>query len=202
MFVKLLTSVIVWVYGAYKQLFQETDYKLISRTLEYEIDWKENYEITSDFWRREESYWSPYNTKHFVDITHVDVRKDFVPANVKNPIIRIKYFYKNNVYKYITKDFEYAWPPRDNADVVFSVPITKAVLMNGEGQVMRDVTEKIRRYSGYKNNFYGYEDILIRDLFFYDDDTLQKEYPCMVVSNALNKIKVVSTSTNVKHLLP
>lgn len=192
MIFKFLTPFILWVYSLYRRIIDVDDYKIVNKTLEYEIDWQEDTYSPGEFWSNEMRYWSPYNLSHFVDITYVDIRKEPVPKNVKNPIIRIKYYYKNKVYKYITKDFEYAWPPRDSSDVNFIMPIFKALLMDKEGQAKRDITQKLCRYAGPKNNFFG-EDILIRDMFYYDDETLKKEYPYLVVSDVMNNVKIVET---------
>ena len=199
MFLKLLTPVILWVYDTYRSLTWHRDYEIIYRTLEYTIDpdADSQYIISNDFWIKEEEYWSPYNTTHFADITHVDLTKDPIPSNIRKCLIHVKYYYRNKVYKYLATDFEYTWPPREPRDMQFTMPIVRAVLMNDDGQVSRDVTKAIQRFAGPKNNFYG-EDILIQDIFSFTKETLEKEYPYLVISDVLNNVKAFKTSGTIR----
>ena len=64
--------------------------------------------------------------------------------------------------------------------------------MNDDCEVVRDVTEKTKRYAGPRNNFYG-EEIPIRDIFTYDEMTLTKEYPYLVITTALGQVKGFKT---------
>ncbi|QIG59882.1 hypothetical protein [Dishui Lake phycodnavirus 4] len=190
MFLKLLTPIIVWVYDTY---FWHKDYEIVNRSLEYTIDPHAKYIISSDFWIGEEKYWSRDITEHFVDITNVDLSHHLIPANVIKCLIHVKYYYRNRIYKYISNNFDYIWPPPNSSDMSFSMPIVRAVLMDHAATQKIDVTKKIKRFAGPKNNFYN-KDILIRDMFSFTTDTLEEEYPYIVISDIMNNVKAYKTS--------
>lgn len=192
MFVNLLTSIILWGYEKYSLFFKNRNYKIIYRSLEYSIDPdEEDYIVSGEFWYKESKYWSHYNVNHYADITNVDMSKHTIPKNVTKTIVCTKYYYNNRIYKYITEGVEHSWPPRDDSTGIF-LPITRACLMNDDCEVVRDVTEKIKRYAGPRNNFYG-EEIPIRDIFTYDEMTLTKEYPYLIITTALGQVKGFKT---------
>ena len=163
--------------------------------MEYTIDPSIKYTISSDFWSREERYWGKNCTNHYVDITHEDLTSSPIPENVKDCIVRVKYYYNDRVYKYLNEGVEYSWPPRDSSQGIF-VPITRAVLMNEKCEPVRDVTEKIRRYAGPRSNFYG-ETVPIQMMFTFDSETMEKEYPYLVISNAFGQVSAHKTSHSV-----
>jgi hypothetical protein len=196
MFIKLLTPVILKAYEIYSHLFKHKNYEIIYRSLTYETDPdSEQYFISSDFWQNESQYWSYYNTSHYVDITNKNISNDPVPSNVKNCMICTKYYYNNKVYKYVTRGISQCWPPEDSSTGIF-LPIVRASLINQECDTARDVTEKIKRYAGPKSNFYG-KAILIQDIFSYDEETMKKEYPYLVISDAMANTKAFKTDHSV-----
>lgn len=192
MFVKLLTPVIIWVYEVYKKFYKHKNYEIIYKSLEYTIDPDKSYTISSDFWAREEKYWDTHNTNHYVDITREDISSHPIPENVTSCFVCVKYYYNDRVYKYLNEGIEYSWPPRYSSNGIF-VPITRAMLMNANCEPVRDVTDKIRRYAGPRNNFYG-EIVPIQWMFTFDSETMEKEYPYLVISNALGEVKAHKTS--------
>ena len=191
MLLKLLTPIILWAYEKYRYFVGEKDYNIIYRSLEYTIDPDKDYTIQSDFWSREEFYWGSKNINHYVDITREDIQSTPLPENITKCSIHTKYYYNNKVYNYLTSDIEFSWPPRDSTDSLF-MPITRAILMNDECKPVRDVTQKIKRYAGPKSNFYG-EEVLIRDMFFYDEETMEKEYPYLIITDAMGTSKAFRT---------
>jgi hypothetical protein len=191
MLIKLLTPVILKTYEFYNRILGHKNYEIIYRSLTYEIDPDEEYIISSDFWYDESQHWSHYNTSHYVDITKKDISQDPIPENVKNCVVTTKYYYNNRIYKYVSRGLQYSWPPRDSSDGIF-FPIVCAKLMNDACETTRDVTDKIKRYAGPKSNFYG-EEILIRDIFSYDDETMKKEYPYLVISDVFGNTRAFKT---------
>lgn len=199
MLLKLLTPVILWAYRIYKSLFHHANYRLINATLEYTIDPKKKYNVSNNFWYEESKYWSPYNTEHYCDITKINLRDSPLPENIIDYTIRVKYYYNNKIYKYITKDIEYDWPPRASNEMGFNMPISKALLVDSKGNPKRDITEKFCRYAGPKNNFFG-EEILIRDILYYTDETLNDEYPYLIISDVLGNVKMIGTDKTTHQL--
>ena len=76
-------------------------------------------------------------------------------------------------------------------DVVHDAPRV-GVPVRRRRQSQRDVTEKIRRYSGPNGDFHG-ERVPIRDMLYYDDDTLRELYPYITIKNLIGQTKTVST---------
>jgi hypothetical protein len=195
MFVKLLTPVILKAYEIYSRFFKHKNLEIIYRSLTYEIDPDEDYIISSDFWFDETQHWSHYNTNHFVDITKKDISQDPVPQNVKKCVVTTKYYYNNRIYKYVSHGVSQEWPPQEN-ETGICMPIISAKLINDNCETVRDVTEKVKRYAGPKSNFYG-KSILIQDMFTYDEDTMKKEYPYLVISDVMGNVKAYKTDHSV-----
>ena len=194
----LLTNIIIWVYGKYKNFFKIRDYAVSKVFLEYSVDLDMKYEIDEDdtFWQEEEKYWLEGENDFFLDVTNREYTCFELPQNVTKTIFRVHYWYNNERYKYITYDPEFLWPPSrdDYQTMAFTLPITSAVLVDEDDKPVRDVTRKVKRYGGPKGDFLG-SDVKIRDLLFYDDDALQTAYPKIQITNALGTKKIVSTLT-------
>lgn len=193
----LLTNVIIWAYGKYRDFFKIPDYSVSKVYLEYAVDLDMKYQIDEcdDFWVYEKKhYWDEGEDDFYIDVTHRDFTGTEIPQNVTKMIFRVHYWYNNERYKYITYDPEFNWPPETPGGVAFSLPITSAVLVDEDDKPMRDVTMKIKRYAGPRGDFHG-SDVKLCDLLFYDEDTLQEKYPKIQITNAIGMKKVVSTLT-------
>jgi len=192
MLIKLLTPIILKAYKLYSRVIGHKNYEIIYRSFTYEIDPHEDYIISSDFWYDESKHWSHYNTSHYVDITNKNISEEPIPENVNNCVVTTKYYYNNRVYKHVSRGIHFSWPPRDSSDSI-NFPIVSAKLINDECMTTRDVTDKIIRYAGPKSNFYG-EEILIRDMFTYDEHTMCKEYPYLVITDVFGNTRAFKTN--------
>lgn len=191
----LLTNVIIWAYGKYRNFFKISDYAIIKVYLEYYVNLHMKYEIDTfdDFWLQEKiHYWDGGEDSFYTDVTNCDFSGTEVPQNVTKTIFRVHYWYNNERYKYITYDPDFAWPPENTTDVAFNLPIISAILVDEDDKPMRDVTRKVKRYAGPKGDFHG-SDVKLSDLLFYDEDVLAEKYPKIQITNALGVKKVVST---------
>ena len=187
----LLTNVIVWAYGAYKRIFTVRDYAVSRVFLEYYLDPDRKYEICDAFWADQERYWDD-ESEFYIDATRSRFRQTEIPQNVTKTIVRVDYWYGGVRYKHCTYDLDFQWPPPQDAGVRFTLPITRAVLVDEDDKPKRDVTQKIKRYAGPHGDFHG-ERVRLSDLLYYDDDTLEKEYPKLQITNALGMKTTVST---------
>lgn len=187
----LLTNVIVWAYGTYRRIFHTRNYAISRVFLEYYVDPECKYEICDAFWADEEKYWADEH-EFYIDITHSVFRETEIPQNVTKTIVRVHYWYDGARYKHCTYDLDFQWPPAPPKGVHFSIPILSAVLVDEDDKPKRDVTQKIKRYAGPRGNFHG-ESVRIADLLYYDDETLQREYPKIQITNALGVKTTVST---------
>lgn len=191
----LLTNVIIWMYGKYRNFFAIRDYAVSKIFLEYAIDRERKYEIEDQFWADEERYWDDED-EFYIDITGRPFQYTDIPQNVVRTICRVAYWYGGQRYKYCTYDMDFAWPPvgKGGDSMKFTLPLVSAVLVDEDDKPKRDVTRKIKRYAGPMGDFHG-ERVRLRDLLYYDDETLEREYPKIQVTNALGLKKVIPTTT-------
>lgn len=192
----LLTNIIIWAYGKYRNIFRIRDYAVSKVYLEYAVDLDMKFQLDEDddFWMEEERHWAEGEDDFYIDVTHRPFSGTEIPQNVTKMIFRVNYWYNEQRFKYITYDPEFTWPPERDTSMAFSLPITSAILVDQDDKPVRDVTKKVKRYAGPRGDFHGSE-VKIRDLLFYDEDTLKKMYPKLQITNALGMKKVVSTLT-------
>ena len=76
----------------------------------------------------------------------------------------------------------------------FHLPLTSAQLMDVDDKPVKDVLEKIRRYSGPHSDFHG-EKIKISDMFYYTEPFLATTYPKIKIKNCFGMVKSVDTAT-------
>ena len=189
----MLISALTTLYGLWRKLTVPRDLSVEREYLEYEVDPSIQCEPIEDaFWRRESRDWSVL-TSLWVDVTRRR-RAWEIPQCVTRTILRIKYNYGGRVYKVITNDLNYEWPPVEDGEgeVKFSLPIQNAWLCDDLGRPLVDITTKIRRYAGPNNDFHN-QDVRLRDLLYYDEDVLKKKYPILKVKNILGITKMIDT---------
>jgi hypothetical protein len=192
MFTNLLNHVIVWVYGIYRGLITRPDYYIEGSEIEYVIDPEIPYEIKDLFWKAESRHWDAGFESYHVNTTHKKMRADYIPECVKRITCRYKYWYGGKIYKLITNNPRFKIPNDIEDDFKFVIPINEAYILDTDDKPVRDITEKIKRYSGPKRDFHN-EKVPIRDLLYYDVDTLEKEYPKIKMTNVIGMSKTVST---------
>ena len=188
MLFKLLSSVLYY----YKKLVTPRDYQIISEELEYTIDYRKKYDIEDDFWREESMDWDGVMHEFYVLATGKNFRHTIIPQNVDNVILRIKYWYNGKIYKVITSDINFVPSEPKSNDVRFSIPLSRAWLLDKDDKPVRDITEKVRRYAGPRNDFHG-QDVKLVDFLYYTQKTLKDEYPKLLLLNTLGMKKLVLT---------
>jgi len=57
---------------------------------------------------------------------------------------------------------------------------------------MRNITEKVKRYSGPRNDFHG-QNVPLEHFLYYDRDVLEDRFPKIILSNTLGMKKTLST---------
>ena len=188
MLFKLLSSVLYY----YKKLVTPRDYQIISEELEYTIDYRKKYDIEDDFWREESVDWDGVMHEFYVLATGKNFRHTIIPQNVDNIILRIKYWYNGKIYKVITSDIDFVPSDPKSNDIRFSIPLSRAWLLDQDDKPVRDITEKVRRYAGPRNDFHG-QDVKLVDFLYYTRKTLKDEYPKLLLLNTLGMKKLVLT---------
>lgn len=177
----------------FKNILKKHDYTIISRELEYWVEHGEDY-ITDDetFWEEQSNEWDGETDAYIVSLTG-DEKVPPPPDVVTKMLFRVKYWYNNHVYKYLTYDRDYKWPPHTNKSMRFNIPLLSAKLLNAEGTPVKDILGKIKRYAGPRGDFYEGEKIKIADMLYYDEETLKEMFPKILIRNIFGKEKVVST---------
>ena len=192
MFIKLLSDVIIWVYDRIKYVVSKPDYKIIDQSMEYTINNNIIPEELSDFWEDEYDEWDGETETFYKNLNGIDYNQSVVPNNVTHIILRIKYWYNDKMYKYLVNDLDHKWPPENIPGVIFNIPIVTAVLLDSDDKPVKDLLNKIKRYAGPRCNFHG-QKVKISDMLYYDDETLELEYPSIKIKNAIGMVKKVST---------
>jgi|TARA_X000000368_G_C23053934_1_gene722910 hypothetical protein len=194
MFINLLTNVILWVHVTLKTLFSKPDYKVIDQSMEYTIDNKTTPDELDEFWEEEYEEWDGITESFYKNLNDVDYKNTCIPNNVDKTIVRIKYWYNDKMYKYLTYNMNHEWPPHTQKGISFNIPIVSAHLLDSYEKPVKDLLNKIKRYAGPRYDFYG-EKIKISDMLYYDDETLEQEYPTIRLKNALGMVKNIDTVT-------
>ena len=189
MLFKLLSSVLHF----YKSLITPRDYSIISEELEYTIDYRMKYQIEDDFWDEESKDWDGILNEFHTYVTGKSFRHTVVPQNVTSLILRVKYWYNGKVYKAISTDINFKPGSREDTRMHFSIPLSSAWIVDQDDKPQVDITEKVRRYAGPRNDFHG-QSVALKDFLYYTQKTLDTKYPKIMLSNALNMKKLLLTS--------
>ncbi len=176
-----------------KEFFTPKDYRIVSEELEYTVDHDIKYQIEDPFWAEEAHDWDD----GILDTYYVKRPKGFrhtvVPQNVTRTILRIRYYFNGVVYKAISNDISFRPGEEvDDTDMHFSIPIRSAWLVDHDDKPMRNITEKVRRYAGPRNDFHG-QKVPLEDFLYYDRSILEDLYPSICITNTLGMKKTVST---------
>lgn len=188
----LLTTIIVWVYDTYKKFVSIPDHSVYSACIEYFTDNNKEYTQVDDVWSNEVEKWDGSFSEHYMDLTGIDYRKTTVPEHVKKTIVRVKYWYNDKLYKYLTYNMNHEWPPHNKSGIVFNIPLISAEILDQDDKPVKDILKKVKRYAGPRGDFHG-ERVKISDMLYYDMETLKSEYPKIKLKNALGKVKILST---------
>jgi len=188
MLVKLLSNVLYF----YKKLTTPRDYTIISEELEYRVDYRMKYHIEDPFWTEEEKDWDGILDEFYVKATGKPFRRTVVPQNVKNLTLRVKYWYGGKVYKAISQDINFTPGENEAQGMCFSIPLSGAWIVDHGDKPQVNITEKVKRYAGPRNDFHG-ESVPLKEFLYYTTKTLRTKYPKIVLSNSLGMKKTLLT---------
>ena len=189
MLVKLLST----LYLFYKQIITPRDYSIISEELEYEIDHDMKYQIEDDFWLEESKDWEDgILDSYYVNVTGKKFRNTVLPQNVTQTILRVRYYFNGKEYTAISNDLNFKPGKDEDTSMHFSIPLSSAWIVDHDDKPMRNITEKVKRYSGPRNDFHG-QKVPLEHFLYYDRETLEDTFPKIVLSNTLGMKKTLST---------
>lgn len=189
MLFKLLSTLIY----LYKKLTTPSDYTIISEELEYKIDYDMKYRIEDEFWENESKDWDGILDEYHCYVTNKSFRNTIVPENVKNLILRVKYYYGGKVYKAITQDINFIPGKREQDNMIFSIPLSNVWIVDHDDKPQVDITEKVKRYAGPRNDFHG-QNVPLEDFLYYTRKTLETRFPKIMLTNSLGMKKIVLTT--------
>ena len=189
MLLKLLSNLFL----IYKYLTTPRDYSIISEEISYEIDHDMQYQIEDDFWLKESKSWDD----GILDEYHVFVkgkkfRHTILPQNIKWVILRVKYYFNGKEYTAISDDINFKPGENENTAMHFSIPLSSVWVVDHDDKPKRNITEKVKRYSGPRNDFHG-QKVPLEDFLFYEKDVLKDRFPKIILSNTLGMKKTLST---------
>jgi hypothetical protein len=189
----MLTKLLSTIFFFYKYITTPRDYSVVSEELEYTIDHDMSYMVEDDFWLEESKDWEDgILDEYYVDVTGKQFRHTIVPQNVKNIILRVKYYFNGKRYTAISNDINFKPGQNEDTAMHFSIPLSSAWIVDHDDKPMRDITEKVKRYSGPRNDFHG-QKVLLKDFLFYEKDVLKDRFPKIILSNTLGMKKTLST---------
>jgi hypothetical protein len=189
MLIKLLSNVLYF----YKKLTTPRDYTIISEELEYKIDYRMKYQVEDSFWDEEKKDWDGILDEFYVSATGRPFRHTIVPQNVKNLVLCIKYWYGGKIYKVITKDINYVPNEQGNDPMNFTIPLSSVWIVDHDDKPQVNITEKVKRYAGPRNDFHG-ERVPLKDFLYYTTETLKSRYPKIILTNSLGMKKTLLTT--------
>ena len=192
MLVNLLTNVIIWIHSTLKSINTKPDYKIADTSMEYFLDTTKTPTELDDFWKEERDEWDEETESYFKTLNFTEYKNTSVPENVTKTLVRIKYWYNDTMYKYLTYNMNHEWPPERKSGVVFNIPIVSAQLLDSDDKPVKDLLNKIKRYAGPRGDFHD-QKVKISDMLYYDLETLETEFPKIKLKNALGMIKYVNT---------
>ena len=188
MLFKLLSNVLYF----YKKLTTPRDYTIISEELEYRVDYRMKYHIEDQFWEEESKDWDGILDEFYVSAMGRPFRYTVVPQNVKNLVLRVKYWYGGKVYKAISKDINFIPGQDEKRGMNFSIPLSSVWIVDHDDKPQVNITEKVKRYAGPRNDFHD-QDVPLKDFLYYTSKTLNKKFPKIILSNTLGMKKVLLT---------
>lgn len=189
MLIKFLSSIFFF----YKYLTTPRDYSIISEEIEYAVDHDMKYKIEDEFWLNESKDWEDeILDEYYVNATGKKFRHTMIPQNIKWIILRVRYYFNGKQYTAISNDIDFK--PGDNEDnsMHFSVPFNSAWVVDHDDKPVQNITEKVKRYSGPRNDFHG-QKVSLEHFLYYDRDVLEKQFPRIIIKGTLGLQKVVST---------
>ena len=151
------------------------------------------YHIEDQFWEEESKDWDGTLDEFYVSAMGRPFRYTVVPQNVKNLVLHVKYWYGGKVYKAISKDINFIPGQDEKRGMNFSIPLSSVWIVDHDDKPQVNITEKVKRYSGPRNDFHG-QKVPLEHLLYYDRIVLEERFPKIVLKNALGMKKVLSTT--------
>ena len=189
-FFNMMKTLALWFYTI-KKYFAPRDNEIDTVFMEYDLV-RSPCRLYGKFWVSEMYYlWNSRQAQYAADVTKLYKRGllktrvlSKIPTCVNDVKFRVKYYYNNHVYKILVDDVDTMWPPKEENSMSLAFPIKVAHLLDKDDTFIADVTKKVKRYAGPKNNFYNMT-LKLSDFIWTDFEKLR-------IVNILNQECVVT----------
>ncbi len=168
----ILMNLVYYARNTLEYFFGYKTWEIIKVEMTYEHSPVEDEDdfIFDPFWDTEIKYWDDNETTgHYMNVTreyNLGLLGDVdIPVSVDDIVLCVSYIYNRRKWKFFTRNMDFSWPPKISDTMKFTPPYVKAELLDKDGNVVRDVTGKFKRYAGPYGNFYNEPDISPNDLF-------------------------------------
>ena len=104
----------------------------------------------------------------------------------------MRYYFNGKVYTAISNSLDFKPGENEDTSMHFSIPLSSAWIVDHDDKPMRNITEKVKRYSGPRNDFHG-QKVSLENFLYYDRDVLKDRFPKIVLANTLGMKKTLST---------
>jgi hypothetical protein len=189
----MLTKLLSTIFFFYKYLTTPRDYSIVSEEIEYAVDHDMKYKIEDDFWFNESKDWDDrILDEYYVNATGKNFRHTMIPQNVKWTILRVRYYFNGKQYTAISNDLNFKPGENEDSAMHFSIPLSSAWIVDHDDKPTRNITEKVKRYSGPRNDFHG-QKVSLEHFLYYDRDVLEDRFPKIILANTLGMKKTLST---------
>ena len=189
----MLTKLLSTIFFFYKYITTPRDYSIISEEIEYRVDHDMSYMIEDDFWLHECKDWEDgILENYYVHATGEKFRHTLIPQNVNDIILRVKYYFNGKQYMAISNDLNFKPGENEDDSMHFSIPLSSAWIVDHDDKPIRNITEKVKRYSGPRNDFHG-QKVPLEHFLYYERDVLKDTFPKIILANTLGMKKTLST---------
>jgi hypothetical protein len=97
------------------------------------------------------------------------------------------------MYKAISHDINFKPGENESADMSFSIPLSSAWVVDHDDKPQVNITEKVKRYAGPRNDFHG-QSVPLQAFLYYTPQKLNTKFPKIILSNSLGMKKTLLTT--------
>ena len=137
----------------FNDLFAYKNFLIVSKAMDYTVVDPEKVETGNKFWEAQREKWIPIHSMYSAGVSENQENYKPIPGGVTECQIRIKYYYNNKLYMYVSDDVDYEWPPKKPSLMKFSMPIKNAVLLNDEGVPVKNITGDAKSFTNHFGKF-------------------------------------------------
>ena len=76
--------------------------------------------------------------------------------------------------------------------MMFTIPLSSVWIVDHDDKPQVNITEKVKRYAGPRNDFHG-ESVPLKDFLYYTTETLKSRFPKIILTNSLGMKKTLLT---------